>query len=105
MISTALILIILLFIFDIVVIYWIIQLKNDYTNFQSSESPICPIYYCDQIINLTNSQPEPGSYCYISTPGSNNPMVAYRYTDSSNSSYDCQKYPISDNVILTDQAY
>lgn len=105
MISTALFCIIMLAIIDLLIIYWIVTINNKITTYQSSESPICPVYFCDEFTNPSTGELNPGSYCYVTTTGQNNVMVAYRYTDSSNNDYQCQKYPISDNIILTDQKY
>lgn len=103
--STVFLVIIMIVILDLVILYWIFSTNKKFIAYQSSESPICPLYFCDQIINPTTEQLQPGSYCYVNTPGQDNLMVAYRYEDSSKTSYQCQKYNISDNVILTDETY
>lgn len=103
MISPVTFLIIMLLIIDLLIIYWIITVNNKIKTFQSSESPICPVYFCDEIINPSTGELQPGSFCYSTTSGQDNVMVAYRYKDSSNTEYMCQKYPISDNIILINQ--
>lgn len=105
MISTATFCIIALVILDFIILYWIMTVNNKYKAYQSAESPICPVYYCDEIIDPSSGDNIPGSYCYTNTPGSSNVMTAFRYTDSSNTNYDCQSYNISDNIILTDETY
>ena len=105
MVSTATFCIIALIILDLIILYWIMTVNNKYKSYQSNESPICTVYYCDEIVNPTTGATQAGSYCYTTIPGEGNVMTAYRYTNSSNSSYDCQSYGISDNIILTDKTY
>lgn len=102
MISTALICAILFIFLDVVILLWILQIVNYINNFQSQESTLCPVYFCDQYTDPSTGELEPGSLCYVNTPGADNLMVAYRYTNSS--TYECQKYSVNDNII-TDQIY
>uniref|UniRef100_A0A6C0BD59 Uncharacterized protein n=1 Tax=viral metagenome TaxID=1070528 RepID=A0A6C0BD59_9ZZZZ len=80
-------------------------MRNSIKNYQSSESPICPVYFCDQYTDPTTGYLEPGSLCYTNTSGSNNVMTAYRYTNSDQSTYECQKYLIENNLVINGQTY
>lgn len=80
-------------------------LNKNINNYEQEESPICPVYFCDQYIDPTTGDLEPGSLCYINTPGVNNLMTGYRYTNSDNSEYECQQYKINNNVIIENQNY
>ena len=105
MVSTVLFCIILFLIFDVILFYWIFKMRNTINNYQLSESAICPLYFCDQYSDPSTGILQPGSLCYTNTTGPNNSMVAYRYNNSNQTSYQCQNSLIQDNVILTDQTY
>lgn len=103
MLSTIVICIILFILVDLVILYWINTTLTKINKFQSHESSICPIYYCDQYANPSTGNLEPGSLCYSDTSSSNNIMTAYRYTNGNN--YECQKYLVSDNVVIPSENY
>ena len=96
--------IICLIILDILILLWIFRI-NYYSNiYKSSESNICPVYYCDEIVNPKTGQLQPGSLCYTMATGedgSTNMMVAYRYTSDDNSTFECQNFGISNHVVPT----
>jgi hypothetical protein len=103
MLSTTSIAIILFLLLDLLIIYWIYNLRVSISNLQASESIICPCYFVDQYTDPTTGELMPGSPCYVSVPGSGNLMVAYRY--NSDGTLECQNYRISDNVIITGVTY
>lgn len=105
MYSVAFFCVIMLCILDLFLLYWIGVVNKNIKTYEKNESPICPVYFCDQYINPLNGSLEPGSLCYTNTTGVDSIMTAYRYTNSDNSEYQCQKYLISDNLILEDENY
>lgn len=92
----------MLCILDLLILYWILVLNNNITKYESSESPICPVYYCDHYNDPNTGYLMPGSLCYTNTTGVDNLMTAYRYNDSG---YECQSYLISNNLILENNFY
>lgn len=84
---------------DFLILYWIFKTRNDIEDFQSKESPICPVYFCDEYVDPDTDEIKPGSLCYTSSQEFENLMTAYRYTDSSKQTFNCQKYLIDRNII------
>ena len=105
MISTALFCIIVFLVLDLFLLLWIIKLRRGITSFQSQESAICPLYFCDLYTDPTTGSLQPGSLCYNGSTGPDDMMVAYRYVNSDQTSYSCQNSLIANNIILTDQTY
>jgi len=103
--SGVIIFCIVMFLFlDFLLIMWISKINGSIKDFQSNESGLCPLFFCDQIIDPSSGDAIPGSYCYTNTSGPDNVMSSYRY-GSDNTTTKCQGYNISDNIIITDQVY
>lgn len=84
--------IILLILIHFILIYYIMSMNKAITELKQSESNNCPSYYCDNIINPSTGEIESGTLC--------DNMVAYRYINESDGTFECQSYPISNNVIM-----
>lgn len=93
------IVVLFLMIVDILLIFWIVKVKSFIKSVQSNESVMAPVYYCDFYEDPETGNLEPGSLCYVSSPGDGNKMVAYRYDSDGN--VQCQNTRISDNIIVT----
>lgn len=106
--SSCFIYIICLIILNLFILLWILRTNYYINTFKSSESNICPVYYCDEIMNPKTGQLQPGSLCYtmaIGENGENNMMVAYRYTNDDKSSFHCQNFVITNNIVPNSSNY